>query len=84
MEYSEHLFLSCPFSCIVWHMVYFTYNIPPSRNITNIFGNWLNGVDKHDKARKRIGVSALCWSIWTCRNSIVFDKQKGTNFLQVI
>jgi hypothetical protein len=49
-----------------------------------MFGNWLNGVDRNDKARTRIGVSALCWLIWTCRNSIVFDKQKGTNFLQVI
>jgi hypothetical protein len=49
-----------------------------------MFGNWLNDVDKNDKARIHIGVSALCWSIWTCGNSIVFDKQKGTNFLQII
>jgi hypothetical protein len=49
-----------------------------------MFGNWLNGVDRNDKARTHIGVSALCWSIWTCRNSIVFDKKKDTNFLQVI
>jgi hypothetical protein len=36
-------------------MVYFTYNIPPPTNITNMFGNWLNGVDKTDKARIHIG-----------------------------
>jgi hypothetical protein len=47
-------------------------------SIGELFGNWLNGVDK---GRIRIGVSALCWSIWNCRNTIVFDKQKGTNFL---
>jgi hypothetical protein len=84
MESVEHLFLYCPFARIVWRMMYFTYNIPPPTNITNMFGNWLNGVDRNDKARIRIGVSALCWSIWNCRNTIVFDKQKGTNFLQVI
>jgi hypothetical protein len=84
MEFVEHLFLYCLFARIVWHMIYFTYNIPPPTNITNMFGNWLNGVDRNDKARIRIGVSALCWSIWNCRNTIVFDKQKGTNFLQVI
>jgi hypothetical protein len=49
-----------------------------------MFGNWLNGVKKLDKARIRIGISAICWSIWTSRNDIIFDKQKGTNFLQVI
>jgi hypothetical protein len=65
-------------------MVFFTYNIPPPINITNIFGNWLNGVNKKDRDHIRIGISAICWSIWTSRNDFVFNKQKGTNFLQVI
>jgi hypothetical protein len=84
MESIEHLFLSYPFARIVWRMVYFTYNIAPPINISNMFGNWLNGVDRNDKARIHIGVSALGWLIWICRNSIIFDKQKGINFLQVI
>jgi two-component response regulator (ARR-B family) len=33
---------------------------------------------------KLIYISALCWSIWTCQNNIIFYNQKGTNFLQVI
>jgi hypothetical protein len=65
-------------------MVFFSYNIPPPSNVTNMFGNWLNGVNKKDKEHIHIGVSAICWSIWTSRNDIVFNKQKGTNFLQVI
>jgi hypothetical protein len=81
MESVEHLFLYCPFARIVW--VYFTYNILPPTNITNMFGNWLNGVDRNDEARIRIGVLALCWSIWNCRNTIVFDKQKGTIFCRL-
>ena len=82
MENVEHLFLSCPFPRII--MVYFAYDIPPPTNITNMFSNWSNGVDKRNKARIRIGVSALCWSIWNCRNNIIFNNQLGTNFLQVI
>ena len=65
-------------------MIYFAYNIPPPANITNMFGNWLNGVKKADKHWIRIGVAAICWSFWSCRNDVVFNKQKGTKFLQVI
>ena len=83
-ETVDHLFLHCPFAKIVWRMIFFTYNIPPPSNITNMFGNWLNGVNKKDKIYIRIGVSAICWSIWTSRNDIIFNKQKGTKFLQVI
>jgi hypothetical protein len=46
--------------------------------------DWLNEVKILDKARIRIGVSALCWAIWTSINDIVFNKQKGTHFLEVI
>jgi hypothetical protein len=40
-------------------MVYFAYNIPPPSSITNIFGNWLKGVQKKDKGRICIGVSVV-------------------------
>jgi hypothetical protein len=59
-------------------------NIPPPLNITNMFVNWLNGMDKVSKAKIRMGVSAICWAIWNCRNNIIFNKQTGFNFLQVI
>ena len=58
-ETVHHLFLACPFIKLVWRMIYFTFNIPPPTSITNMFGNWLNEVCKKDKARIRIGVSAL-------------------------
>jgi hypothetical protein len=80
----EHLFLSCPLSKIVWRIVFSTYNIPPPTNIKNMFGNWLNGIDKETKSRIRIGVSALCWAIWRSRNNVVFNNANNSNFLQVI
>jgi hypothetical protein len=83
-ESVEHLFISCPFAKVLWRMVYFTFDLPPPTNITNMFGNWLNGVDKKSKERIRSGVSALCWSIWKCRNNIIFNKSKSLNVLQVL
>jgi hypothetical protein len=83
-ESIEHLFISCLFAKLVWRMVFFAFDLPPPSNITNMFGNWLNGVDKKAKDRIRIGVSALCWSIWRCRNNIVFNNSTTFNIMQVI
>jgi hypothetical protein len=41
-----------------------------------MFGNGLNEVDRQSKAFIRIGVSALCWSIWRVKNDIIFNKKK--------
>ena len=83
-ETIEDLFLACPFAKLVWRVVFCTYNIPPPTNVSNMFGNWLNGVDKKTKARIHIGVSAICWSIWNCRNNLVFNRQNTFHVLQVI
>jgi hypothetical protein len=37
------------FSKIVWCFILSTYNIPPPTNIKNMFGDWLNGIDKKTK-----------------------------------
>jgi hypothetical protein len=58
-ESTEHLFISCPFAKSVWNFFYFTFNISPPANITNMFCNWLNGVDNKVKARIQVGVCAL-------------------------
>jgi hypothetical protein len=83
-ETIDHLFISCSFSRLVWRVVHFTFNIPPPANITNLFGNWLNGIGKKTKALIRVGVCALVWAIWNCRNDVVFNRVSKPNFLQVI
>jgi hypothetical protein len=60
----NHLFISCPFAKLVWRVVHATFDITPPTNITNLFGNWLNGIDTKAKAKIRIGVSTLVWWIW--------------------
>ena len=83
-EMVQHLFISCSFARNIWRLLHFTFNISPPTNIANMFGLWLNGIDSKTKARIRIGVSALLWSIWNCRNDIVFNKSNGAHYLQVI
>jgi hypothetical protein len=83
-ESIEHLFIRCTFARLLWRVVHFTFNIPPPTNIKNLFGNWLNGVNKQVKLRVRIGVCALIWAIWNCRNDVIFNKASNAQFLQVI
>ena len=83
-ETINHLFISCPFAKAVWRVVHFTFSIVPPANVTNMFGNWLNGIDKKTKARIRIGVCAIVWAIWNCRNDVIFNHVAIPNFLQVI
>jgi hypothetical protein len=54
-----YLMSFCP-HYLAYDMIHFTYNIPLLTNITNMFGNLLNRLDKDAKARIRIGVFALC------------------------
>ena len=83
-ESVEHLFISCYFVKNIWRLVHFTFNITPPTSVSDLFGTWLNGVDKEIKARIRIGVSAFLWAIWNCRNDIVFNKIQTPHFLQVV
>jgi hypothetical protein len=83
-ESIEHLFLHCPLAQVCWRIVHFAYNLSPPTSIANMFGQWLAGVDKKLRARLRVGMTALCWSIWASRNNCVFNRTTETNFLQVI
>jgi RsiW-degrading membrane proteinase PrsW (M82 family) len=49
-----------------------------------MFGNWLNNQHKDVKHLIWVGIAAICWAIWKCRNDIVFKKTKFNSILQVI
>lgn len=83
-ETIQHLFIDCPFARLAWWTVNCAFNLPPLVNIANMFENWLAGIPKQLKSQLLVGASALCWSIWLCRNDMVFSKKIITNPLQVI
>jgi hypothetical protein len=63
-ESINHLFFDCPFARLIWRTIQYTFNMRPRANVTNMFGNWLNRVDKASKEHIRTGICALMWAIW--------------------
>ena len=79
----QHLFFDYRFTPMVWAPVYAAWGIPKPRNISNMFGSWLNRVPKDFKPVVLVGTAALYWSVWLYKNGVVFDN-KQSSFLQVI
>jgi len=52
-------------------------------SVDDMFGHWLDGIRSNLKPLILLGASALCWSLWLCRNAFIFEN-KHTSFLQVI
>ena len=53
-------------------------------SVSNMFGNWIQGISKDLKPLVLLGAAATYWSIWLCRNDIVFEKKKYPSPLRVI
>jgi hypothetical protein len=62
-ETVDHLFISCLFARLIWRVVHFTYNIPPTANNINIFGNWQNRIGKKTEAEFHAGYWQVASSI---------------------
>ena len=81
-ERIQHLFFDCRFARMVLASVYAAWGIPKPHNMPSMCGSWLNGISKEYKPLVLLGATALCWSVWLCRNAVVFDNKKSS-FLQV-
>jgi hypothetical protein len=77
-------FIRCKFAKLVWQVVHFIFNMPPPTNIKNLFGNWLNNIDRKTKSRIRVGVCAILWTIWCSTNDVIFSNAMTSQFLQVM
>ena len=49
-----------------------------------MFNSWLSNQSKKIRNIIWVGVAAVCWAIWRCRNDIIFNKIKVNSILQVI
>lgn len=74
LETIKHLFLECPLAKILWTSIHISFNIAPPTSIQTLFGTWLDGVDINVARQIRLGVCALLWAIWNCRNDMVFNR----------
>ena len=78
-ESIDHLFISCPLVTHIWRLIHLFFSISPPTSVANLFGHWLNGVDKMTKSRICVIFSFLC-AVWNCRNEVVFNKTRDAHF----
>ena len=83
-ESIRHLFLDCPLTKILWRSVHIAFNITPPNSINTLFGTWLDGIDVETTRHIRVGVCALLWAVWNCRNDLNFSRTTNIHFLQVV
>lgn len=78
-ETIQHLFISCPFTRMIWRIVYMAFNIRQPSNITNLFGNWLNGVAKKEKSHIEF-MCVLCFGRYEmCVMVVSLTKKKASH-----
>jgi hypothetical protein len=82
-ETIKHLFFWCKFARSTWSVIQIEPSLYPATSVANIFGHWLDGISNRFRTQIRVGVIALLWALWLCRNNLVFEG-KNSSPLQVI
>ena len=82
-ETISHLFFQCKLARSIWSVIQVASNLYPPRSVANTFGNWLRGIDPTYRILIRVGAIAIIWSLWLCRNDMVFNG-KLSSPLQVL
>jgi hypothetical protein len=62
-ETIKHLFFQCRFTRSIWSVIQVASTLFPPCNITNIFGNWLDGIDNRFKKHIMVGAIAFICSL---------------------
>lgn len=73
----DHLFLHCAVAKFLWSLLQciFSVNSPPA-SINSLFTSWIAQYGKEMKMMLFVGISAILWSIWNCRNEICFERRR--------
>jgi hypothetical protein len=82
-ETIKHLFFQCNFAHSIWSVNQMASNLYPPSSVVNMFDNWLRGIHNKFRILILVGALALIWSLWLCRNDLVFNG-KTSSPLQVI
>lgn len=72
-ETSQHLFFLCPVARVVWRTVgsVFGTDLCPN-NLWQIFA-WCHVFFPGGERFYTVGLAAVCWAIWNCRNRATFE-----------
>jgi hypothetical protein len=77
-ETIKHLFFQCRLARSIWSVIQVASTLFQPYSITNIFGNWLNGIDNRFKKHIWVGAIAFIWSLWLYRNDKIFNDKKSS------
>jgi hypothetical protein len=77
------LIFYCHFARFLWRAVQVTFNIAMPTSVVDLFNDWAYGVGIRFKKLLLVGATALCWTMWTSRNEMVFDKSPAKTYMQV-
>ena len=74
-ETIKHLFFDCRFAKTVWAIFHCASGLSSPNNAFHMFGSWVQGLPNILQSIVLLGAAAICWSIWLCRNDLVFEKK---------
>jgi hypothetical protein len=60
------------------------FGIAAPSGVEHLLGDWLANWNVKHKRQILVGVTALCWSIWLCRNDVEFNRKNFNSLLQVV
>ena len=80
VEIPEHLMIMR----VLWHTVHIAFNITPPNSVSTLFEMCFVGIEYEIARHIRVGVCALLWAIWNCRNDLAFNRTTIIHFLQVL
>jgi len=76
--------LTVTFAISVWQIINIALQIKIPNSIGHIMQQWQSDKGANTKRKSLVGVAAMFWSIWLCRNDINFNKKPITSFMQSI
>lgn len=76
-ESVDHLFLNCSVAKFLWGILQtcFGFGALPD-NMKTLWTDWISRFGKEKRKKLCVGIFALLWSIWTCRNDICFERRR--------
>ena len=61
-ETIKHLFLDCPYTRMIWRVIFFATGLSQPISIRHMFGSWLSNQNKNIRNLICVGVVTVCWA----------------------
>ena len=74
-ETSQHLFFTCPIARVTWRSVACMLGTDLCPNSLWQAYSWCYVYFSDGEVFYTVGIAALCWAIWTCRNGATFESK---------